>query len=481
MGIDYLYKPSQWDKMVSLVRRAGVCGLDTEFYAVDPSKQSCVGRARIHVWSVAIRTTQMGPRGYTLCRGWCLPGVALDYAPIRELLEDSSIRKEIHNQPVDHHSLKNHGINLKGARNTLSYIKWQMPGLINTPGRFKLKALMTSLLGREPITTFKALVSDTRMIQVPKQVKRKLKGCSCGVPKCKKRKPTRELVGGVKEVLLHDKWTRQETETIYREKKQKFKHLLESITPGHERWKLLVEYAIEDAVAALQIAEIADEQKDPAPWPYRGSRPGYSQPVELAIIKMEQTGFRRDKDFCTKQVLVAEEDEQNVLNWLNKWYVVNSNTYGPQGRRLIVKKTPSGRETVKSGTDGIWTSGPKKLRLFDDLGFPRSPVWAKGRVKRGKSKLDHVAMKWIASNYAPAKQLIDKLLLLGRIRNGKKYLTKLRDAEDIVHPVCGPAGDEDERSGAVTGRLGIKGELEAQQLPKPGDKDLYNVRRAIIA
>ncbi len=476
--------------MVSYVRQAGVCGLDTEFYNVDPSKQSCVGRATVHVWSIAIRTTELGPKGFTLCRGWCLPREALDYPPVKALLEDRTIRKEVHNQPVDHHTLKNHGIELRGARNTLSLIKWSRPGLINTNGRFKLKALMWSMLGRNPVCSFKELVTDTRVVQVPKLVKRKLKGCSCGKLKCKTRK-TEVSVGPMGNVTIkeHIKAKGHEMVTVYKEKTEEFKYALEDIVPGHKRWDLLVKYAIEDSVAALQIAELADEDQDPAPWPYavdNGAgpaqmRPKYNQAVELAIILMERAGFRRDKDFCTKQAIVAMEDEQNLLNWLHKWYVINSGTWGPHGRRLLLKKTATGKDSVRSGTDGVWTSGPKKLRLFDELGFPRSPVWAKGKVKAGKAKLDHVAMKWIGKNHPPAKQLIDKLLLLGRIRNGLKYLTKLRDADDIVHPVCGPAGDEDKRSGAVTGRLGIKGEIEAQQLPKPGEKDLYQVRRAIIA
>lgn len=483
MGADYLDKPKQWDKLVTICRKAGVVGLDTEFYNVDPSKQSCVGRARVHVWSIAVRTAKMGPRGYTLCRGWCLPAAALDYPPIRELLEDPSVKKELHNQPVDHHSLGNHGIRLKGARDTLNYVKWQKPGLINTPGRFKLKSLMWSMLGRNPVCTFAELVNDVRTVQVPRQKKVTTKGCSCGVEGCRKRKAE----GAVK----HDKWKETREVTVYRDKQEKFKWVLPDIVPGHPKWWLLVEYAIEDAVAALQIAELADEEEDPAPWPYdvdngagpappRG-RPKYNQAVVAAIIAMEKTGFRRDKEFCETQLEVAHDDEQKLLNWLHRWYVVNSGVYGPHGRRLKVVKGKNDKERVVSGTDGIWTSVPKKLRLFDGLDFPRSPVWAKGRVKEGKAKLDHVAMSWIAKNHPPAKQLVDKLLLLGRVRNGKKYLTKLRDADDIVHPICGSAGDDDERSGAVTGRLGIKGELEAQQLPKPGGKDLYQVRRAIIA
>jgi hypothetical protein len=507
VGADYLSKPGQWVKMVEFVRAAGVCGLDTEFYGMDPSKESCVKKAKIHVWSIAIRTDKMGPRGFKLCRGWCLPVEALEHPDVKALLEDKTIQKEVHNQPVDSHSLLNHGIRLRGGRNTLDYVKWQLPGLINTNGRFKLKALMNSLLGRDPICTFNQLVTYERLIQVPYTVKKKLKGCSCGVPKCRVRKASTERRNGVLVNVTHDKTTTHTEVVKYREKKEAAKYALEDIVPGHPRWDLLVAYSIEDSVAALQIAEVAEATADPAPWPYNpdngagpapgrpqrkaglaagnpernGERPKFSQAVVESIIKMEQTGFPRDKEFCAAGLKVAAGDEEKVLNWLYKWYVVNSGTFGPHGRRLKVKTTKSGKVSVPCGTDGIWTSGPKKLKLFDSLGFPRSPVWAKGKVKEGKSKLDWAAMRWISTNHPPSRQLIEKLLLLGRIRSGKKYLQKLHDAEEIVHPICGPAGDEDERSGAVTGRLGIKGQLEAQQLPKAGEKDLYQVRRAIIA
>ena len=70
---------------------------------------------------------------------------------------------------------------------------------------------------------------------------------------------------------------------------------------------------------------------------------------------------------------------------------------------------------------------------------------------------------------------------LQRIRNGKKYLQKMRDSGGWVYPITGPAGDNDERSGAVTGRLAIKGALESQQLPSKEEKDLYHIRKGIAA
>lgn len=467
----YLDRPEQWAALVRLVRLVGCCGLDTEFYNVDPSAQSCVGRAKIHVWSIAVRTKRLSPLGFHYCRGWMLPAAALEFPALKELLEDAAIRKELHNQPVDSHAFRNHGVILRGGRNTLGLVRWTHPGLINQPGRFKLKALMVSLLRREPICSFKQVVGFTWIEWVPRLKKVKVSLCSCGEAGCRKRKG-------------HEKTKRVDEVTVYRERKVDDEYPLESILPAdgyrleHPRWALLILYAIEDAIAALQIAELADEAEDPAPWPYGGVRPTFSQEDEEATIALEAVGFHVDVPWCTATHEVASADEERELVWLHRWYIVNAPTYGPWKRE---NGTTKGGTPVKNGLDSLWGSPTKKLALFDELGFPRSPIWAKGRVKPGEAKMDWKAMEWIAKNHPPAKQVIPHLLELQKIRSNKKYLSKLRDSGGYVHPICGPAGDEDDRAGAVTGRKAIKGEFEAQQLPTKEEKDKYNVRKAVIA
>ena len=465
----FLSTPAAWDLLVDLCRRKKAVGLDTEFWNVDAAKQSCVGRARIHVFSIAVRTKKLTPLGFHRCRGWVLPRAALEYPPVKELLEDPEIRKELHNQPVDHHALANHGVTLRGARNTLGLVRWTHPHLINTVGRFKLKALMISLLGRPPICSFKQLVTFERVETVwsTKKVKRKV--CACGVDKCRLRKghPKSELVEELR---------------VSRERTVEDKYPLETIVEGHERWELLLKYAAEDAVAALQLAELCDAQSDPAPWPYEGERPGFSQEDEDATIAMEAVGIPVDVPWCGETAVRAAADEEKVLAWLFRWYVLNVPTEGPHRRQNQESVTRAGTiKVTKNGVDAIWSSSVKKLKLFDELGFPRSPIWAKGRVKPGKAKLDWKAMEWIGQNCPESKPLADKLLLLGRIRGNLNYLIKLRDSGGMVHPTCGPAGDEDDRSGAVTGRKAIKGEFPAQQLPAREVKDPYSVRRAVIA
>lgn len=453
----WLGSPDTWVELAAVLRAAGEFGLDTEFSGVQLDKQSPVGRAAIHVWSVAIATPRQDPRGFHRCRAWVLPSAALACPELRAVLEDPGVTKAVHNQSVDAHALRNHGVQLRGAVNTLGLVRWKMPGLINQAGRFALKPLMVSLLGRAPVCSFKELVSYDRMIFVSSWKKVTRRVCACGVDGCRKK-------------LGHGKTEVTEDVEVVREKRDRGEYRLEDIVDGHERWELLLLYAADDAVAALQVKELCDEVIDhPAPWPYGGGRPGFSQAVEESVIEMEAVGFHVDVEWCRVTAARAEADELAELAFLRRWFRAN-----------VAQEDPEYR-LEDADIDAIWSSPVQLVPFFDSFGFPRSPVWGKGRVKPGDVKMDATALGWIADNHPESAQLIEHLIHLKRIRSGKKYLVKLRDSGGKVHPICGPAGDEDERSGAVTGRLGVKGELEAQQLPKEGEKDLYEIRRAIVA
>jgi hypothetical protein len=447
----YLDTPAQWRVLAKQARKAGVVGLDTEFYGLDVRKQSCVGRARVHVWSLAIRTGRRSPLGFARARGWVLPAAALLDPAVKSLLEDAEVTKAVHNQPVDDHAIHNHGVQLAGCINTLGLARWAWPELI-TQGGFGLKNLMFVKLRREPVCEFDDVLSDVRTVQVDKTRKKRLSQCSCGTPGCRARKG-------------HEKTKVEVVETVTIEKEEDFQYALEEILPGHMRWNLLMKYAAEDAVAALEVLELAEAEGNPAPYPYATiERPDFNQEVENQIVLMERAGFRIDTEYCASQAAKAEADEEKELRWLSKWYQANA-------------EHPKTDEEIRA----IWSSPKQLAALFDELGFPSSPVWKKGKVKPGETKLDGAALEWIAKNEPGAKQLIKHLFHLKRIRSGKKYLVKMRDCGGWVNPICGPAGDKDDRNGAVTGRLGIKGVLEAQQLPSREEADLYQIRRAVVA
>lgn len=389
-----------------------------------------------------------------MCAGWVLPAAALLHPALVAVIEDARIRKAVHNQSVDHHALANHGIALRGGVNTLGLVRWVRPEMINQPGRFKLKALMWNLLRRQPVATFTEVVSYERRVTVSTWKKVTTRHCECGEEGCRKRKG-------------HLKYEVEEDVEVLKEKTERGKYNLWEIVPGHERWDLLVRYALDDAVAALNVLDLCEAvDTDPAPWPYGGERPGFNQAVEEAVIEMESVGLRVDVPWCTEAAATGRVMEEETLAKLFRWFCFNSPTHGPHRREEV---------------DAVWSSPTKKVRLFDELGFPRSPVWGKGLVKRGEVKMDYTAMQWVADNHPPAKQVCELTLYLQRVRSGLKYLDKLRNSNGTVFPIAGPSGDEDERAGAVTGRLGIKGELEAAQLPKEGAKDLFGIRKAVIA
>ena len=459
----YLDTEEAWEALAGAMRAAKVVGLDSEFYGLDVRKESCVARARVHVWSVAVRTAKRSPLGFSVAVGWVLPAAALLHPALRSVLEDQTIRKCVHNQPVDDHAFHNHGIDLRGCVNTLGLSRWHWPWLVSGGG-FGLKNLMSIKLRRPPIAEFKDVVNDVRQIEVRKLKQVTRGACSCGAEGCRKRKPAE----------AHVKSKVTSAEEVVTVKDEKFQHPLESIAPGHPRWELLVRYAAEDAVAALEIEELCHKERDPAPFPYedngttRGAlRPKFSQDVEDAVVLMEREGFPIDTDYSAAMVVRAEADELKELEWLHKWFVINGAlTHGPHRREEV---------------DCIWSS-PKQLgELFDSLDFPRSPVWKKGKVKPGEIKLDGAALKWIARNYGPAKQVIGHILQLKKVRGGKKYLVTMRDCGGWVNVICGAAGDADDRNGAVSGRLGIKGVLPAQQLSTREEVDLYQVRKGIVA
>lgn len=469
----YLDTPEQWDELVARCRKAGLIGLDTEFYNVDVRKQSCVGRAKIHVWSVAIRTTKMSPRGYHRARGWVLPAAALEYPPIRAMLEDPAVKMGIHNQPVDDHAMANHGIKLRGAINTLDLSRWTWPELIpqkGGAGGFDVKSLMRSKLGYEPVCEFLDVVRYRDIDRIEKVKKTKVNVCSCGEPGCRKRKGHEKTATVVEELVVVEKEVTKE-------------YPLESIVPGHERFDLLCDYAAVDAIAAVELLELAKFEPDPAEWPYAlldspeaDDRPKFNQAVIDEIVLMERRGFPIDCQYASDKYNQACEDEAKELLWLRTWFRKNVPVADEDGWEL-----ETGIGVEDEDIDLIWSSNPQMTALFDYFGFPRSPVWKKGKVKRGDVKLDGAALEWISKNHKPAKQLIARIVQLKKIRGQKKYLLKMRDSGGHVNPICGPAGDHDDRNGAVTGRLGVKGVLEAQQLTNREEVDLYQVRKAIVA
>ena len=125
----YLDKEEQWDAVAAECRESKIIGYDTEFDGVDINSESTVGRARIHVFSLATLPpgaveSALGFRNPT---AYVLPERALRHPSIRATLEDPSVEKAIHNQPVDSHATRNSGVILRGGVNTLDMARFVYP------------------------------------------------------------------------------------------------------------------------------------------------------------------------------------------------------------------------------------------------------------------------------------------------------------------------------------------------------------------
>lgn len=197
------------------------------------------------------------------------------------------------------------------------------------------------------------------------------------------------------------------------------------------------------------------------------------QEIEEAVIELEWNGFAIDSDYFRSQATVAKRDLDACVARLR----------GEMERVRYPALHP----------DDIWTSPKQLVELLHDspngLRLPPSPFWFKGRVdvEAGERKTDRVALEWVASRcvgpHQSARGIVEGVMELRRISSSLKYLTKLPQfvgPDGFVHPVCGPAGDEDDRVGAITGRRAMKNP-EAMQIPRDKRKDKYGIRRGFVA
>jgi DNA polymerase-1 len=125
-----------------------------------------------------------------------------------------------------------------------------------------------------------------------------------------------------------------------------------------------------------------------------------------------------------------------------------------------------------------WNSAPQLVDFFHEhLGMEPSPYQKKGKVRldEGKRSTDDRALEWLAGEYPEHRTGINLIRRLRKEERFERYAAtwldlavKHPDGTYRLHPSFGLSNDNDDRAGAVTGRLAVKNPA-LQQVPSRGE------------
>jgi hypothetical protein len=248
----YIDTEGEADAAIEEILAYPYAGLDTEFYGCDITKESPVGRSICHVFSVATPSGPLLPRGFHEATSYVFAGGLLACASVKGWLEDATKLKPVHNQPVDHHTIRNHGVSLRGGINTLAMARFWWPNRAKREG-FDLDSLGKDFCGAGKTESFDGLLGyddyEVRQHEVTK------KRCACGQLSCMKKKPPHDIK--TPELVIAD----------YNAKVRR--HIpLTTLNPNHPLWSRYLAYAAWDAVLAMWLYEkmLRERQERPYPW-----------------------------------------------------------------------------------------------------------------------------------------------------------------------------------------------------------------------
>ena len=177
------------DVAAEFISNFRVIGYDSEFDGVQVGAESCVGKARVDVFSIATPVDAsecINPIGFSPTSAFVFEGRLLNYGPIKSILEDSACTKCVHNLPVDAHAAANQGVGIRGGCNTLSMARWVYPERANLPqGKYDLDSLCRWRLGFGKVDDFRDLFGYERSVEYEVMVDKK--ECECGKIGCRKK------------------------------------------------------------------------------------------------------------------------------------------------------------------------------------------------------------------------------------------------------------------------------------------------------
>lgn len=244
------------DDAIQQIRQQPLAGYDSEFDGVDISSQSCVGRSRLDVFSIAIKTGRLNPLGYQEPESWVFEGRLITTEAVRRYLEDGSYRKVIHNRTVDEHTARNAGVRIRGGQCTLNMARFLYPERANlVRGNYDLDSICRWRVDRGKTEDFDDLFGYDAYedFEATAQANYCL---ACADFGCKKKKPPHDI--------KHPR-----TRVVTRTRKVRRHLRLDEVRPGHALFERYATYAAVDAELALILYQmmLIDGQKErPYPW-----------------------------------------------------------------------------------------------------------------------------------------------------------------------------------------------------------------------
>ena len=243
--------PAAAESAMEQIIQSTVAGYDSEFEGVDLSAESCVGKSKLDVFSIAVPTKTLKPLGYFEPRAWVFEGNLIRESSVKSYLEDGTYRKVIHNRPVDEHTAFNAGVCIRGGLCTLNMARFIYPERANLiRGNYDLDSLCRWRVDRGKTEDFDDLLGYDDW--EPYECDAEANYClACEDFGCRKKKPP------------HDNKVKR-IRTVTRNKKVRRIRNLADIRPGHELFERYKIYAAVDAELALILYQmmLIDGQKE---------------------------------------------------------------------------------------------------------------------------------------------------------------------------------------------------------------------------
>lgn len=248
---EWISTPTEASAALAEIKKYPVAGYDSEFDGVNIASESCVGKSKLDVFSIAIPTSRRNPLGYFEPKGFVFDAPLINEDCVKSYLENPSYSKTIHNRPVDEHTAFNAGVRIRGGVCTLSLARFLYPERANLPrGNYDLDSLCRWRVSLGKTEGFDELLGYDDYVPYTVDVPKRF--ClTCESFDCRKKKAPHDI-------------KQERLATVTRKRLVRKILPLVEIRPGHPLFERYLTYASVDAELALILYQmmLVDGQRE---------------------------------------------------------------------------------------------------------------------------------------------------------------------------------------------------------------------------